>query len=110
DLMKQAKVFAHTSLFEGFGNVLLEALFAGCRIVATAGEGAASEVLDNGNYGTLVPTGDHVAIANAIAMALDSAIEQQVPHHYLQKFSIDKIADQYLKLLLNVGDGDSDGG
>ena len=33
-LMKRAKIFLHTSSYEGFSTVCLEALYAGCHVIS----------------------------------------------------------------------------
>src|SRR5690606_39460471 len=54
ELLAQSKVFVFsTTPQEGFGTVLVEAIAAGCIIVASDVP-ACREVLDNGNYGMLV--------------------------------------------------------
>jgi glycosyltransferase involved in cell wall biosynthesis len=49
-----ADLFVLPSRFEGYPNALLEALAAGCPVVATNCPGATSEILDHGRYGILV--------------------------------------------------------
>jgi glycosyltransferase involved in cell wall biosynthesis len=55
--------------FEGFGIVYLEAMRHGlCPIAATAG--AASEIVQHGMTGHLVPSGDPAALANLLSMLI----------------------------------------
>jgi hypothetical protein len=55
--------------FEGVPNVLLEAMMAGCPVVATTVGGIPEVVTDEGEA-LLVPPGDDVALAKAVARVL----------------------------------------
>jgi glycosyltransferase involved in cell wall biosynthesis len=80
--LARAALFVLSSLFEGFGNVLVEAMTLGTPVIATHAKGGGpAEILANGQYGQLVPIGDPVALAAAILNTLahppDPAILQQ---------------------------------
>lgn len=92
-------IFVHTSRFEGLPNVLLQAMVAGCPIVATDCPGGVREVLDDGKYGTLVPVGSHVAVAEAIEHILTGQTRFPNAADYLRQFDIEKIVDKYLSVL-----------
>ena len=62
DWLERADVFVHTSRWEGFGIVLLEAMLAGLPVVATR-VSAVPEVVADGETGLLVEAGDHVGLA-----------------------------------------------
>jgi glycosyltransferase involved in cell wall biosynthesis len=94
--MKQADLFVLSSAWEGFGNVLVEALYCGLPIVATNCPSGPSEILEGGKYGTLVPPKD----PDALARAIEAAILSPKPSPETQKsraldFAVPKIADQY---------------
>jgi glycosyltransferase involved in cell wall biosynthesis len=72
DWLARADVFAHTSRWEGFGIVLLEAMLAGLPVVATR-VSAIPEIVVDGETGLLVPPGDVTAVADALARLLDDA-------------------------------------
>jgi len=52
---KRAKIFHLTSAFEGFGNVLVEAQGYGCVPVLFNSYSAASEIIEDGKNGLLIP-------------------------------------------------------
>ena len=66
-----ADVFAMSSYAEGLGCSLQEALICGATIVSTDYDYGASELLENGKYGTLVPVRDPQAMADAFLRAVD---------------------------------------
>jgi glycosyltransferase involved in cell wall biosynthesis len=94
-LMHAIDVFAMPSIWEGFGLVLLEAMAAGCPIVASR-VATIPEVVVDGETGLLVPAGDPVALAEAIAdLAHDSVRARRMGEagrqRLRQQFSIEKM-------------------
>ncbi len=69
DWLERADVFAHTSRWEGFGIVLLEAMLARLPIVATR-VSAVPEVVLDGETGSLVAPGDVADVAAALGSLL----------------------------------------
>jgi glycosyltransferase involved in cell wall biosynthesis len=65
DWLERADVFVHTSRWEGFGIVLLEAMLAGLPIVATR-VSAVPEIVVDGQTGLLVEPGAASAFATAL--------------------------------------------
>jgi glycosyltransferase involved in cell wall biosynthesis len=70
ELMHAIDVFAMPSIWEGFGLVLLEAMAAGRPIVASR-VATIPEVVVDGETGILVPAGDPLALAEALATLAD---------------------------------------
>jgi glycosyltransferase involved in cell wall biosynthesis len=68
--MHAMDVFVHTSRFEPFGMVVIEAMALGKPVVASA-EGGPTEVITPGVDGLLSPYGDPQALAASILRYLD---------------------------------------
>ena len=69
DWLERADVFVHTSRWEGFGIVLLEAMLAGLPVVATR-VSAVPEVVADGDTGVLLEPGDVDGLAAALQALL----------------------------------------
>ena len=76
DWLERADVFVHTSRWEGFGIVLLEAMLAGLPVVAT-NVSAVPEVVADGTTGILVPEGDVEGVAAALERLLGDREQAQ---------------------------------
>ena len=100
--MAKASVFALSSIFEGFGNVVAEALAAGVPVVSTDCESGPAEILANGKYGKLVPVQDDAALAEAIAATLAQPRNSQILQQRAEAFSINTVTEQYLQVLSRV--------
>jgi glycosyltransferase involved in cell wall biosynthesis len=99
--MKQVSCYALPSTFEGFGNVLVEALAMGCRVVSTNCPGGPAEILNGGEFGHMVPVGDSAAMATALLETLEddhrpSSSPPLMAH--LQKFEVQNVAGKYAAL------------
>ncbi len=96
--IKQADVFVLSSLYEGFGNVLVEALAAGTTIVSTDCPSGPREILAEGAYGHIVPVGDPVELAHAMEKALLQPMEPETLQRRAAAFTVNACADQYERL------------
>jgi glycosyltransferase involved in cell wall biosynthesis len=101
--MARASVFVLSSAWEGFGNVIAEALACGCPVVSTDCPSGPAEILDHGKYGRLVPVGDDAALADAILAVLNTPPDRDRLRARSLMFSADYAAEQYLHVLLDPG-------
>lgn len=106
--MSQAKLLVLSSAYEGFGNVLVEAMIAGTSVVSTNCESGPAEILENGKYGKLVPVGDVTKLANAIVYTLINPVDSAILRQRGQQFSLEAALEKYQKTFnlesLNIGD------
>lgn len=97
--LKHADVFVLSSIFEGFGNVLVESLAIGLPVVSTNCPGGPREILDNGKFGALVPVNDEKAMSIAIIRVLAAKTDKQKLIDRSKIYSIEKITDKYFEVL-----------
>jgi len=95
-------VFVLSSKWEGFGNILIDALTAQTTIVSTNCKSGPSEILDNGNYGYMVNSFDDVDLAYQILFAIHNPIDQSKLLDRAKDFSEDKIVSEYIKLFTEI--------
>jgi glycosyltransferase involved in cell wall biosynthesis len=96
-------LFLMTSSWEGFGNVLVEALENGLKVISTDCPSGPREVLDNGVFGTLVPVNDADAIVDVILnRSFDINQDLEVLIEHLNKFTLNSVGEKYLKLFAEL--------
>jgi glycosyltransferase involved in cell wall biosynthesis len=93
--MSAADVFVLSSVREGFGLVLIEAMACGCPVVSTDCESGPDEILDSGEYGSLVPVGNDESLADGIKQTLGSPQHSSILQSRAAEFSIENILPQY---------------
>jgi glycosyltransferase involved in cell wall biosynthesis len=94
-----ADLFVLSSISEGFGNVLVEALGAGVPVVSTDAPHGPREILSDGRFGPLVPVGDADALAAAIEATLDASLPSEMLKTRAADFAVNVIGDRYEALL-----------
>jgi glycosyltransferase involved in cell wall biosynthesis len=99
--MARAAVLVLSSAWEGFGNVLVEALAVGCPVVSTDCPSGPREILDGGRFGHLVAVGDEVALAGAIEASLRDPGDPDARRQRALEFSAEVVAERYLQVLLD---------
>lgn len=71
DILPHFEVFISTSINEGLGTSVMEALWAGVPVVTTPA-GGLPEIIEDGICGLLAPFGDYKAIAESVIKVLSN--------------------------------------
>ncbi len=105
DLMAAMDVFALSSVNEGFGRVLVEAMASGLPVVATA-VGGVPEVVEHEQTGLLTRPGDPAALAEAVQRLLDNpelrAAYGRRGRRRADAFSIEQTVEDFERLYLEL--------
>jgi glycosyltransferase involved in cell wall biosynthesis len=96
--LRKASVFVLSSRYEGFGNVVVEALLTGCSVVSTDCPSGPAEILRNGEFGRLVPVNDETALADAICDTLDSPKSKEFLQARGRVFSVERAVESYSQI------------
>ncbi len=97
--MRAARLLVLSSRWEGFGNVLVEALYCGTPVVSTDCPHGPREVLADGAFGRLVPLDDVQALADAIVATLDEPPDRERLQARAAEFTAARSADGYLEAM-----------
>jgi glycosyltransferase involved in cell wall biosynthesis len=96
--MRQSKLLVLSSWSEGFGNVLVEGMYCGLRVVSTDCGLGVHDVIA-GRYGTIVPVDDAAAMADAICHELEAPSDPSLQAAAAQRFLPSVIANQFAAVL-----------
>lgn len=97
--MAHADLLAFTSLWEGLGFVIIEALAVGTPVVATDCPSGPREILHDGKYGPLVPVGNDRALAEAILATLDNRPDGKELRNAARPYGIRSSTVSYLNAM-----------
>jgi len=97
--MHHADVFVLSSSWEGFGNVIVEALACGTPVVSTDCESGPAEILENGKWGKLTPVGDAKKMAASIIETLSESTDEDRLRQRATDFSTKSAYREYIELL-----------
>jgi len=93
-VVAKCDVFVLSSSYEACPMVLLEAMALGVPIVSTDCPHGPREALSGGEYGVLVPHGDHEAFADAIVNVIGNIDRSRdialKAHQFVQNFSVER--------------------
>lgn len=102
-ILRNCDLFVLSSSFEGFGNVLVEAMACKLPVISTDCISGPSEILDNGEYGVLTPVEDSNSLAKEIMNLLqDEKLRESFANKSesrAEEFSSKKITEQYIEFL-----------
>lgn len=99
--MSKSDLFVLSSKYEGFGNVLVEAMACGTPVISTNCPSGPSEILDNGKWGELVPINDIDTLSESIIRTLNNSnISTKNLVERAKKFSLNQAVKNYLKVLI----------
>ena len=88
-----------SSKYEGFGNVLVEAMALGKTVVSTDCPSGPNEILRNGELGYLCPVENPAAMARTIEKAIESPLDQVLLRTAAQQYNSSNIIKEYIAIL-----------
>ena len=101
--MKNARFFVHSSHYEGFGLVLVEALITNGMVISSDCPVGPREILENGKSGILFPVGDKERLVEEIKKIL---IDKRMVEEYkkearrrMEDFSKEKVKKRIIEIL-----------
>lgn len=100
---RSADLFVLSSRWEGFGNVLVEAMECGVPVVSTDCPGGPAEILEHGRYGELVPVRNPEALGAAMMHSLSESHDREALMRRAKDFSADSVSSQYLAYMFPAG-------
>ncbi|ASM48729.1 hypothetical protein PESP_a0485 [Pseudoalteromonas espejiana DSM 9414] len=103
EYLKQSDIFVFSSLVEGFGNAITEAMSYGLPVISTNCPSGPSEILSGGDYGVLVKNDNVEELSRSMIKLMESLELRQHYSLMSQKrvldFEISKIAEKYIKTI-----------
>lgn len=99
EYFNKSDLFVLSSKREGLPTVLIEAMGCGTPVVSTDCRHGPDEILNNGEFGELVPVGDATALAAAMQRSLTMKHNKKRLIERAKDFSPDTAARRYLEVL-----------
>lgn len=95
--IKNAKALVHSSKYEGFGLVLVEALILGTKVISSNCPTGPKEILDYGNMGELYDTGNHNELVSILLTKLNQNLK--IDKKQIEKYNIENVIKEYEKII-----------
>ena len=98
--LSRSNLFVLSSIWEGFGNVIVESMLLGIPVISSRCKSGPAEILDNGKYGNLYDIYDHNKLSELILHEISSKElenSSNIAKKRSKDFSIDKITESYIK-------------
>jgi len=97
--MAESDLLLMSSDYEGMPNAVLEAMYVGLPVVATAAPGT-RDIVRDGETGVLVPLGDHEALARAALSVIRDpqrghALAVRARREVLQQYTVERMVSAY---------------
>ena len=103
---KKADLFILSSIYEGLGNVLVEALKNNCPVITSSCNSGPMEIIGNGKYGDFFLPRDHKTLTKKILNHFHNPErlkkKLKIPSNHLEKFSLKKNIDNFSELFRKV--------
>jgi glycosyltransferase involved in cell wall biosynthesis len=97
--MSRSTVLVVASVWEGFSNVLVEAMACGTNVVSTDCPFGPAEILENGRFGRLVSVGDSSELASAMLSTIRNPLSAETLRSRAEEFSLERSVKSYLEVL-----------
>ena len=107
DVLERVDVIVLPSRSEGVPLVLVEALAAGCLVVAAEAGSGVRDVLADGRLGRIVPVGDHLAQREAMSAAVSDVRahrrnDPDLVRETVERHSLENVLDRWVALLADL--------
>ncbi len=101
--MSKSELFILSSIWEGFGNVIVESMLIGIPVISSDCPSGPREILNDGVNGKLFKVGDYSHLAKTIEDILSGDNAELINRARIRSkdFSIEKITQEYEKILIH---------
>ena len=100
-LISLSKVYVCSSLYEGLPNSIIEALNLGTPIISSDCKSGPKEILKNGKYGYLFPTGNYNDLFKKLIYVCnnyqEAILKTKKGQKSLERYKVNNVSHQYIK-------------